>query len=464
VFRTVSHAAALRSEPRLFLGRYRPIRPLGSGGSGSVWLVWDEQGDREVAVKVVPREGKAGSRARREAQAMSRLEHPRCLRAFACGRDAENVYIAYEYVAGKTFREALRAGELKDADAIEAVAQVLDGLAHAHGRGVVHRDVKPANILLEERAEISVRILDFGLARFADADTLTSAGDVPGTLAYIAPERLRGDLAGPSGDVWSVGVMLYEALAGRHPFWRTTLAETADAIIAGPPPLAQERPDLPAQLLDVVDRALSSDPDRRPSAAKLARLLRRSRGERTSGAAATAALLGRRVAPAFASGVYAAGTTTLLSFYPAHSAAVIAATVPALTYFRRRAGIATALAVPVFPLGNVALALALVYAVCALAWSVAMVAASRPVRRALTAMTLVALVPIVGALAAGPVGDGIPGSRDPLDVALTLAHAAPPALAWQEPAAAAVVLGVPWLVRLLSRFAARPQEVRTYTG
>jgi hypothetical protein len=460
----VSHAAALRPEPRLFLGRYRPIRQLGSGGSGSVWLVWDEQTEREVAVKVVPREGKAGSRARREAQAMSRLDHHRCLRAFACGRDAENVYIAYEYVAGKTFREALRAGEIKDADAIEAVAQVLDGLAHAHGRGVVHRDVKPANILLEERGEISVRILDFGLARFAEADTLTSAGDVPGTLAYIAPERLRGDLAGPAGDVWSVGVMLYEALAGRHPFWRTTLAETADAIVAGPPPLATERPDLPPQLLQVVDRALSTDPDKRPSAAKLAHLLRRAQGERTSGAAATAAFLRRRVAPAFAAGVYAAGAATLVPFYPAHSATAIAVAVPAVAYFRRRAGLAAALAIPVFPLGNVALALAIVYGACAVAWSAAMVAASRPVRRALSALTLVSLVPVFTALDRGPIGHGIPGSRDPLGVALTLAHAVPPALAWQAPAAAVAALGIPWLVRLLSRFAARPPEVRTYTG
>src|SRR5690242_11721293 len=142
----MSSALALQqSEP--VLGRYRPVRPLGSGGSGSVWLAVDERSGREVAVKVVPREGKAGNRARREAQAMAKLDHPRCQRAYACGRDGENVYIAYEYVAGRTFREALRAGELDDATAIEAAAQVLEALAHAHSKKIVHRDVKPANML-----------------------------------------------------------------------------------------------------------------------------------------------------------------------------------------------------------------------------------------------------------------------------------------------------------------------------
>src|SRR5207249_7432013 len=105
----VSEAAAARLEQALFLGRYRPVRPLGSGGSGSVWLAHDERSGRAVAVKIVPREGKAGERARREAQAMAKLDHPRCLRAYACGRDAENVYIAYAYVPGRTFRQSLRA-------------------------------------------------------------------------------------------------------------------------------------------------------------------------------------------------------------------------------------------------------------------------------------------------------------------------------------------------------------------
>ena len=179
-------------ERQLVLDRYRPLRPLGSGGSGSVWLARDEHTGIDVALKIVQREGKAALRAEREAEAAARLRHERCLRAYGFGGDDSHVYIAYEYVAGCTFREALRAGRLRDRDAVEAAAQVLDGLAHAHARGIVHRDVKPSNVLLEDGEGVSVRLLDFGLAQFDEADTLTAMGDVPGTLAYISPERLLG--------------------------------------------------------------------------------------------------------------------------------------------------------------------------------------------------------------------------------------------------------------------------------
>ena len=147
----MAQALAHAPAPDLALGRYRPLRPLGSGASGSVWLARDEQTGLDVALKIVPREGKAGLRAEREAEAASRLRHPTCLRAYAFGRERGHVYIAYEYAPGCTFRDALRSKELGDADLIEACAQLSEGLAHAHGRGVVHRDVKPANVLLAER-------------------------------------------------------------------------------------------------------------------------------------------------------------------------------------------------------------------------------------------------------------------------------------------------------------------------
>src|SRR5690242_8595521 len=233
----MSNAAPAAVQSELVLGRYRPLRPLGSGGTGSVWLARDEQNGLDVALKIVPREGKAQARAEREAEAASRLRHPSCQRAYGFGRDSQHVYIAYEYTPGRTFREALRARELDDAQSIEAAAQMLEGLAHAHTRGIVHRDVKPSNVLLAEGEGVSVRLLDFGLARLPQAETLTGTGDVPGTLAYIAPERLVGSPATAAADVWSVGVLLWEALAGRHPFWRSSLLETARAIEGGVEPL-----------------------------------------------------------------------------------------------------------------------------------------------------------------------------------------------------------------------------------
>ena len=158
-----------------------------------------------------------------------------------------------------------------DLDAIQTCAQVLDALAHAHARGIVHRDVKPSNVLLEEADVVSARLLDFGLAQFDEADTLTAVGDVPGTLAYISPERLRGGEATASSDVWAVGVMLWEALAGKHPFWGVPLPQVGAAIEAGAAPLQQERADLPRVLLDAIARALDTTPARRPAAGRARR-------------------------------------------------------------------------------------------------------------------------------------------------------------------------------------------------
>ena len=270
----MSSVAVVPSTQELVLGRYRPVRPLGSGGSGSVWLALDEQNGLDVALKIIPREGKAAARAEREALAARRLRHDRCVRAYDVGHDSGHVYIAYEYVPGRTMRETIRAGALSDQDAVEAATQVLDALAHAHRAGIVHRDVKPANILVEDRDEITVRLLDFGLAQFDGADTLTAVGDVPGTLAYIAPERLAGGDATPQSDVWSVGVLLWETLTDRHPFWGVPIQEVARSIQAGAPPLASERRGLPRRLVTAVDTALAIDPKARPSASDLAAELR----------------------------------------------------------------------------------------------------------------------------------------------------------------------------------------------
>ena len=310
----------------LILGRYRPIRPLGSGGMGHVWLARDERTGLDVALKIVAREGKAGHRAEREARAAAALRHPRCQRIRSLARDPSHVYITYEYVPGRTLREAMRSGELDDRAMIEVAAQVCDALAHAHGRGIVHRDVKPSNVLLAETGEIDIRLLDFGLAQMAEFDTLTAFGDVPGTLAYISPERLGGAVATPAADVWAVGVLLWEGLAGRHPFWHGhgELNETTRRIEQGAPPLETLRPDLPAGIVQTVAGALVLNPERRPSAGRLAADLRSlpGRRRRTKGSRPAStpidrrALLVERVLPATAAGVATGWATSALPFYP----------------------------------------------------------------------------------------------------------------------------------------------------
>ncbi len=359
------------------------MRPLGSGGSGSVWLARDERNGLDVALKIIPREGKAAARAEREALAARRLRHDRCVRAYDVGHDASHVYIAYEYVPGRTVREALRAGALTDADAVEVAAQVLDALAHAHRAGIVHRDVKPSNILLEDRDEIAVRLLDFGLAQFDGADTLTAVGDVPGTLAYIAPERLAGGDATPESDVWSVGVLLWESLAERHPFWGLPLQEVARAIQAGAPPLVTERKHLPRRLIAAVDGALDTDPEARPRASELATQLRNSlraspareareartpHEKSTPSVDAPANILARRVAPIALAVAAAVIGATLMPFWPPVLVVAIALGAGLATWLDPRLGLAVALAAPVLPLGNYAESAALLYGALALAW------------------------------------------------------------------------------------------------
>ena len=364
-------APAAVSPRELVLGRYRPLHPLGSGGSGSVWLARDESSGVEVALKIVPREGKAGARAEREAAAAARLRHERCLRAFTLARDPEHVYIAYEYVAGRTLRQAMRAGELDDRSAVEAAAQVLDGLAHAHAHGIVHRDVKPSNVLLADEAGVSVRLLDFGLACMQEEETLTAAGDVPGTLAYIPPERLRGEEATAATDVWAVGVMLWEALAGWHPFWTASLLDTARRIEQGATTLARERPDLPRPLVALVDQALALDPARRPPAAKLAAALRdayRERERRRERQAVDVRRVAMRIAPGVPAALVAGWTAATLPFYPRGWPALLAVAAGALAAARPRAGLAFTLAVPVFPLGNLSAGVAALYGAIAVAW------------------------------------------------------------------------------------------------
>jgi hypothetical protein len=367
----MSEAVATAAPSGLVLGRYRPLKPLGSGGSGSVWLARDETNGLDVALKIVPRDGNAAARAEREAAAAARLRHAHCLRAYGLARDGRHVYIAYEYVPGGTLRQALRAGEVNDAAAVEAAAQILEGLAHAHAHGIVHRDVKPSNVLVADGDSLSIRLLDFGLAQIREEESLTAPGDVPGTLAYISPERLRGEQAQPAADVWSVGVVLWESLAGHHPFWTSALLQTADRIQSGAPSLASQRPDLPDELIRLVDSALALDPAARPTAAKLAAALRIASQPRERIEVRPQVALGplaAKAAPAVAAAFFAGWSAEALPFFPAGWWLGLAAVAAAVTALRPRLGLMVALAVPVFPLGNISLGLSTAYGAAAAAW------------------------------------------------------------------------------------------------
>jgi eukaryotic-like serine/threonine-protein kinase len=401
----------------LFLGRYRPIRPLGSGGMGHVWLARDERSGLDVSLKIVGREGKAGHRAEREARAAASLRHPRCQRILSLARDPSHVYIAYEYIPGRTLREAMRAGELDDAAALEVAAQISEALAHAHGKGIVHRDVKPSNVLLAESGEVDVRLLDFGLAQMAEFDTLTAHGDIPGTLAYISPERLHGRTATAAADVWGVGVLLWEALVGVHPFWGGDMVETSRRIQEGPPPLAGERPDLSQHVLDTVASALLVNPQRRPSAERLAQELRslpKRRRKKTGGSKpaapprATSAMLAERVLPGALAGIASGWVATRIPFYPSPWPVALAAAGAGLGFAAPRAGLLFALAVAFFPLANISLGLAVVYAVLATGWAAlnwrdaraGLLLAVGPLLAPVAALTL---IPVVAQVARGRV-------------------------------------------------------------
>jgi hypothetical protein len=369
----------------LILGRYRALRPLGSGGMGQVWLARDERSGLDVALKIVPREGKTASRAEREAKAASALRHPRCQRIYALARDSGHVYISYEYVPGRTMRQALQAGEVDDRQAVEVAGQVLEALAHAHGRGIIHRDVKPSNVLLAESEVIDARLLDFGLAQMAEFDTLTALGDVPGTLGYVSPERLLGKTATEAADIWAVGVMLWESLAGEHPFRDAGFPETSRRIQSGPPPLASVRPDLPAALCEAVSSALVLNPARRPSARKLAddlRNLPRKQRRKGGGGVKTVSLprvrprvlapanLQHRLLPAALAGLVTGWVSAALPFYPAGWPLGLAIAAATISFAAPRAGLAFALASGILPLGNISMGLGVAYAVLAAGWLV----------------------------------------------------------------------------------------------
>ena len=235
----------------LVLGRYRLERILGSGGFGVVWLARDERLQRDVAVKVIPSEPHetAGGRgAEREARAAARLNHPGVVALYELDHDEHSTYLVSELVRGRTFAELGHAGALSDSDVARIGLALCEALAHAHERGVIHRDVKPQNVMvLAEPAAGAgfAKLADFGVAHLASGDALTRTGDIVGTLAYMAPEQAEGLRVTPAADVYSLALTLYEAWTGVNPIRGHGPASTARRLGRRLPRLGDRRADLP---------------------------------------------------------------------------------------------------------------------------------------------------------------------------------------------------------------------------
>jgi serine/threonine-protein kinase len=261
-------------------GRYRVEGRLGVGGMSTVLLALDERLERHVAVKLLAEhladDPTFVSRFRREALAAARLVHPNIVQVFDSGFDqsAHQHFIVMEYVPGQSCAEILRdRGHLDIEQADDIITQACRGLDYAHRNGVVHRDVKPGNLLVSESGV--VKLADFGIARATGQSSITQVGSVLGTAAYLSPEQARGEEAGPQADLYSLGVVAYQLLSGRLPYEANSLAELAlKQQRESPIPLQRINPHVPTALSEAVAVTISVVPEERPrTAGELAEMI-----------------------------------------------------------------------------------------------------------------------------------------------------------------------------------------------
>src|SRR5437588_206972 len=277
---------------RTTLGSYRILEKLGEGGMGAVYLAKDARLGRRVALKLLPthfaRDDERVRRFEQEARAASALNHPNILTVHEIGESKGRRFIVTEFVEGRTLRERLTEGRFALDEALDVCAQVAGALAKAHASGIVHRDIKPENVMVDEEGH--VKVLDFGIAKqvaqvpSVDTEAPTTArivntasGVVLGTSTYMSPEQLRGQELDARTDIWSLGVLLYEMVAGRAPFEAQTYGDLIVAILHGePPPLSDLGVESSEEIEAVLSRALAKDKDARwPSAKELQNELRR---------------------------------------------------------------------------------------------------------------------------------------------------------------------------------------------
>jgi hypothetical protein len=253
---------------RLLAERYEVKRRLGAGGMAVVYLAHDERLGRDVAVKRLhaERPQSDAKRLRREARIGASLRHPALVTVFDVVAEADSVLVVMEYVEGGTLADEIARGPLDGARAIALLRPVAEALDHVHDRGVVHRDVKPANILVGGRG--AVKLADLGIATAAESTRITQTGAVIGTPAYLAPERLAGEPAAPAADIWSLAAVAYEAISGTKVRASTNPVELATSASRVPAPdLRTARPECPEAAAQALRRGLAPDPSDRPETA-----------------------------------------------------------------------------------------------------------------------------------------------------------------------------------------------------
>jgi eukaryotic-like serine/threonine-protein kinase len=248
-------------------GRYRLEAKLGSGGMSTVYLASDDTLDRPVAVKVMHREMSEQEdqlqRFRQEARAVAKLTHPNVVSVIDAGEDGGYPYIVFEYVKGETLKQRIgRVGALDTQEAIAYAIEVARGLGVAHARNMVHRDIKPQNVLIDEEGR--AKLTDFGISRQLEQDGVTATGRVLGTTDYVAPEQAMGKAVDPRSDIYSLGVVLYEMLVGQVPFHADSQVGVAMKHVNEElPDVQRRRPDASAAVALVVERATAKDPAER---------------------------------------------------------------------------------------------------------------------------------------------------------------------------------------------------------
>ena len=403
--------------------RYQDLHKIGSGGFAEVYSAWDAVLERPVALKVVGEGRGMSGRIVREVEAAAALTHPNIVTLYDWFGDGSREVLVWELVEGESLDKLH--GRLSDGDVAAVGAELLNALAFAHSQGIIHRDVKPQNVMLDNAGR--VKVMDFGIARLMDADTLTQDGDVIGTVAYMSPEQAAGRRVGPPSDVYSAGMVVYELLAGGHPLRGQTPAETLSNVAAGRlPSLREFRPDLPTPMIDLVDRACAARPSDRPAAVDLAeafdellesgRLQARPLGgvRRLLQPLARTSVLAERAGGAALAAVTGTVVLGTLPAYPASWTLPLVAVATACWAVVPQAGLAFLLGMLAFPVLNVSLALGAAYLVFAVA--LFLLTRSRPIVAVWPALALV-LVPFHLTLLA-PAGAALLGRvRGPLAAA-----------------------------------------------